>query len=110
MNNIKIVRLQSGEEIICQLNVIGNTYYLVDPCIIIPTGKNNIGIARWMPYTLARRNATQIASKFVLFVVDPVQALADNYIKMTSSIVIPTAGEAATIANTMLSEHDQAKT
>ena len=48
--NHRIVRLSSGEEILCDLLVTGDSYLLKEPAIIIPAGDGNIGLAHWLPY------------------------------------------------------------
>ena len=87
MSNIKIVRLKSGEEILCDLGVSGDKYVLKLPAVIIPTGDGNIGFAHWLPY--ARNEAVQISTKYVVFIVDPTTQLANEYIKMHSNIIVP---------------------
>lgn len=89
----QIVRLTSGEEILCGLQISGDNYVLVDPAIIVPAGNGNIGLMHWLPYAKTDRNV-QISKKFVVFVVDPVDELNSKYNAMVSPIVLPTgAGE-----------------
>lgn len=85
--NHQIVRLSSGEEILCDLLVTGDSYIMKDPTIIIPTGDGNIGLARWMPY--AESKVVTVSKKFVAFIVEPVPQLASNYNAMVSPIVLP---------------------
>jgi len=87
MSNIKIVRLTSGEEILCDLAVIGEKYLLKLPAVIIPTGNGNIGFSHWLPY--AKNEAVCISSKYVVFIVDPTTQLMNEYIKMHSNLIVP---------------------
>lgn len=87
MSNIKIVRLTSGEEILCDLGVIGDKYLLKLPAVIIPTGDGNIGFAHWLPY--AKNEAVSISSKYIVFIVDPTTQLMNEYIKMHSKLIVP---------------------
>lgn len=85
--NHKIVRLSSGEEILCDLIVNGDSYILKEPAVIIPAGDGNIGLAHWLPY--AENEYVTVSKKFVVFVVDPVPQLDSNYNAMMSKIVLP---------------------
>jgi hypothetical protein len=85
--NHRIVRLSSGEEILCDLLVTGDSYILKDPAIIIPTGDGNIGLAHWLPY--AENKAVKVSAKYVVFVVEPVPQLDSNYNAMMSPIILP---------------------
>ena len=89
-----IVRLSSGEEILCDLIVNGDSYILKEPAIIIPAGDGNIGLAHWLPY--AENKAVTISKKFVVFVVEPIPQLDSNYNAMMSKIVLPQVKEIVT--------------
>ena len=89
--NHRIVRLSSGEEILCDLLVTGDSYLLKEPAIIIPAGDGNIGLAHWLPY--ADNKVVTISKKFVVFVVEPVPQLDSNYNAMMSKIVLPQVKE-----------------
>jgi hypothetical protein len=89
--NIQIVRLASGEEILCDLVINGDAYTLKQPAVIIPTGNGNIGFARWLPY--ANANAVTLSKKFVVFVVDPAAQLINKYNEMTNPLTVPVAKE-----------------
>ena len=92
--NHRIVRLASGEEILCDLIVNGDSYIMKEPAIIIPAGDGNIGIARWLPY--ADNKVVTVSKKFVVFVVEPVAQLDSNYNAMMSKIVLPPLKEIVT--------------
>ena len=85
--NHRIVRLSSGEEILCDLVVAGDSYIMKDPAIIIPVEGGNIGLAHWLPY--ADNKVVTVSKKFVVFVIDPVPQLDSNYNAMMSPIVLP---------------------
>lgn len=89
LNDIKIVRMNSGEEVICEIKEMSDTDLTIEnPTIIIPTQDRNIGLAPWMPY--AKTDKMTIQRSFVAFMVDPVDALANQYKSIHSKIITPT--------------------
>lgn len=95
--NHRIVRLTSGEEILCDLLITGDTYVLKNPVVIIPVGDGNIGLAHWLPY--AKNDIVHVSKKAVVFIVDPVQELDAKYNAMLSPIILPpAAGEVTATA------------
>ena len=54
MDNIKIVRLTTGEELICSTKVSSTGYTLKDVAILIPTQNNQLGLAPFMAYSDAK--------------------------------------------------------
>ena len=88
MSNVKIVRMTSGEEILCTIvKEDANNILIEDPTIIIPTQDRNIGLAPWMPY--ADTAKISIKQTFVAFIVDPVEQLAEQYRSIHSKIITP---------------------
>lgn len=99
MSNIKIVRLATGEELICEVTHLKHTpqtdgaaYILKDVAILIPTQQNSLGLAPFMAYSDASKGM-EIDPKFVMFVVDPVQDLKNQYQQMFSKIMTPESSD-----------------
>jgi len=88
MSEIKIVRLATGEELICELSGGPDYFTLKDVAILIPTQENSLGLAPFMAYSEAPKGMT-IASNFVMFVVDPVDGLKKQYQQMFSKVITP---------------------
>jgi len=92
MSYIKIVRLATGEELICELSggpdFCQANFTLKDVAILIPTQENSLGLAPFMAYSEAPKGMT-IASNFVMFVVDPVDGLKKQYQQMFSKVITP---------------------
>lgn len=86
--NTKIVRLNSGEEILCDLEMDGTDYLLKKPLIIIPTNDGQIGFVSWLPYA-DTREGVKIPESFVAFTIDPDGQLDSEYKNHTSSIIVP---------------------
>lgn len=91
MANIKIVRLTTGEELICDLKVTNvDQVILKDVAILIPTQQNQLGLAPFMAYSDAKDGFhTTMAS--VMFIVEPVNDLKNQYQQMFSKVITPTS-------------------
>ena len=82
---VKIVRLTSGEELIGDYDANFST--LKDVAILIPTQQNSLGLAPFMAY--AKYDSLTLVDKDVMFVVEPVADLAEQYKNMFSKIITP---------------------
>ena len=86
MQNIKIVRLNSGEELLCEYEIISETEAkLTDAAILIPTRENSIGLMPFMAY--AEPTPLVIKTSFIPFVADPVEGLKLQYQQMFGKII-----------------------
>ena len=90
-DNIKIVRLSTGEELIA---TIGDTFNrdvlnMTDVAILIPTQQNSLGLAPFMAYSEAK-DGLEVPRTFVMFIVDPVDGLKKQYQNMFNRIITPT--------------------
>ncbi len=86
--NIQLVRLNSGEEILCNLVKDDGDYLLKKPLILIPTGDGQIGFMSWMPYAKTD-DGVLVPDEFVAFTVEPDEQLISEYTSHTSNIVVP---------------------
>jgi hypothetical protein len=93
MSEVKIVRLTSGEELIAKTEQIDNiSYILKKPAILIPAGKDQLAFGQWLPYADID-DGIEILSKFVVFVVDPMEEMKQQYEQaFGSGLVVPSAG------------------
>lgn len=98
MSDIKMVRLSSGEEIICKWSintaVDSKTHILKDCAILFPMGQGKLAFAKWMPYLSEEQHKSgiKINEKFVMFVVDLDEEMKNQYQGMISGLVVPSAG------------------
>lgn len=88
MSEIKIVRLSTGEELICSMSGGPDHYTFKDVAILIPTQQNSLGLAPFMAYSNAPNGMT-VATKFIMFIVDPVEDLKDQYNQMFNKVITP---------------------
>ncbi|HIJ11171.1 TPA: hypothetical protein HA278_03890 [Candidatus Woesearchaeota archaeon] len=75
----KIVRLTSGEEIICNYEEDGDFCELKKPAIIIPTGQGQLGLMPWLAYADLKDKSIKISNKFIVFITDPQTDLLNEY-------------------------------
>ena len=92
-NEIKIVRLVTGEELLCTVSSDLNkaVYTLTDVAILIPTEANSLGLAPFMGYSTAydSKEGMDVEDKFIMFIVDPVETLKKQYQTMFAKILTP---------------------
>lgn len=89
---IKLLRLVSGEEIIAEItNTDEETYLIKDAIVMIPAGEGRIGFMPFMPYTEAKDGLT-IRKQDVMFSVDPIKDMIDQFRQARSGIEIPNKG------------------
>lgn len=87
MTNIKIVRLSTGEELICEVvKTESSKLKLKDVAILIPTQANQLGLAPFMAYSDAA-GGMEIEENFIMFMVDPVSDLQSQWQTMFSRVI-----------------------
>lgn len=87
--SVKIVRLNSGEEIIANYSENGDTVTLKDPSVLIPSPEGKLLLARWIPYANTE-NGVVLEKRNLMFVIDPQKELAEHYTTVVvNNLVIP---------------------
>ena len=76
--NVKVFRLNSGEEILARFEETDTHWTLKDPAVLIPMQKGAIGLMPWMMYAKTS-NGIQIPKTFVAFTVEPLEELKAQY-------------------------------
>jgi hypothetical protein len=92
----KIVRLSSGEEIICKTEMVdhdGTEFVKIkNPAILVPVGDGQLAFAPWLPYGDIT-DGLEIDMKFIVFVIKAQLELANQYNETVGNgIVVPTQG------------------
>jgi len=90
MSDVKIVRLKTGEEILCEYRVSEHRKmtHIKNGLMIVPT-EQSIGFIPFMVYADLPDNTFSVKSSHVLWVVDPVSDLVDRHQETFSTIVTP---------------------
>ena len=76
--NVKLFRLNSGEEILARFEEKETTWLLKDPAVLIPVREGSIGMMPWLMYTKAAKGV-EIPKSFVAFTVEPLDELKSQY-------------------------------
>ena len=93
MSEVKLVRLQTGEEIIAKVEQTDTGYTLKNAAIVLPAGQGKLGLAPYLPYCEIE-NGFDLKEQHVMFVVDPITDFANEYsTSFGSGLVVPSAGE-----------------
>ena len=90
MSEVNIVRLKTGEEILCEYSVSSHTKrtHIKNGLMIVPT-EQSIGFIPFMVYADLPDNTFSVKSSHVLWVVDPATELIDRHQETFSPIVTP---------------------
>ena len=85
---VRVVRLSSGEELICKYETDGETSKIKMPALLIPMQGGQLGMMGWMPY--ADYKELEIDNKFIMFTIKPQVELMNQYNEnLGNGLVIP---------------------
>jgi len=83
MNNVKLVRLQNGSDIISVIEEIMEGHYLLtDPMIFDVTNRgttSHIMLSFFLPQQLVQKNEVILNNKDILFITTPTEDFAEYY-------------------------------
>ena len=86
---VKIVRLDSGEEIMAKITQEGDILNLKDPCVLVPSQEGKLLFVKWLPYANTS-NGVSINASNVVFIIDPLKELEDHYTgAITNNLFVP---------------------
>jgi|688.fasta_scaffold828693_2 hypothetical protein len=93
MSYVNIVRLTSGEEIICQYEelttVEGVFCVLKNPAILIPNNEGKLMFAKWVPY-MKQDDGVKVLKSNTLFAGEPMDDLREHYMTViVNNLFIP---------------------
>jgi hypothetical protein len=90
--NVKVFRLNSGEEILSRFEMTDTHVTLKDPAILVPVGQGQIGLMPWMMYTKAAKGV-EIPHSFIAFSLEPLEELKSQYdASLNKGLVTPSTG------------------
>jgi hypothetical protein len=88
--NVKLVRITSGEDLICDLlNETDDSVTFTDAIVAVPAGNGQIGFAPWSPLLSKDVKELTIDKKFVMYVSEPQDQILTEYKSMFSKIIAP---------------------
>jgi small nuclear ribonucleoprotein (snRNP)-like protein len=89
MDNIKIVRLKNGEDIVGQLTNVDDSYDVVEPMTVDVEyrGKEpGLVMRHWLPIQLVKYNEITIKQTDVLCVLEPSEDFAEYYMNTVEKV------------------------
>ena len=85
----RLVRLSSGEDVICNMIAIEDDYITVtDTIVAVPTGEGQIGFAPWSPL-LREDEEVSIQMSHVVYISFANDNIKEQYERMFSSVLTP---------------------
>lgn len=84
---MNLVRLTTGEEIVCKLEEDGDFYVISEGVIIVPTGDGKVGMVPFVPY--GKGDPIRVKKQFVMFVTEPHTDIEDYVRRMLTGIQVP---------------------
>lgn len=89
--NVQLVRVTSGEDIICDLiEETDDSVTFENAIIAIPAGNGQISFAPWSPLLSKEVKSLTISKKFVMYIAEPQDQMVDEYKSIFSPIIAPT--------------------
>jgi hypothetical protein len=82
MDNIKIIRLQNGDDIIGTVVFDYDEYYVKEPMLVeleYIGNKSSLIMRQWLPTQLISKNEIKLKERDVLFVVEPAEDFCEYY-------------------------------
>lgn len=100
----KIVRLNSGEEIVAKVTHSGDSIRVEDPLILVPTSQRAIALAPWLPYTTVKDEGIEIPVDRVMFIANPHPEMEKEYTSAITGLVVPDKEVVGAIGSDLLTE------
>lgn len=86
MSDPKIVRLVTGEELLCKITDSNENHVTIEnPLIILPSADGKIQFLPYMAY--ADFKTLPLRTQDIMFVVNPSSRMADKFLEATSGII-----------------------
>ena len=90
--NVKLIRMWSGEDVVLDLlEEKDESIVFQNPIVAIPTGQGQMGFAPWSPLLEGKDKPLEITRRYTVYITEPNSEVIDNYKKMFSPLVTPSA-------------------
>ena len=88
--NVKVIRMWSGEDVIADLVKEGDeTITVCNPIVAVPTSAGQMGFAPWAPLLSDKNVELDITRKYVVYISETQDEIAEQYQQMFSAIQTP---------------------
>jgi hypothetical protein len=89
-DEIKLIRLTSGEELIGRFSSVDDKVIIGrNLTVLIPTQSNSLGLAPYMPYTTVDMTGIELRLKDIMFILDPIEELKNRYKEIHGDLLVP---------------------
>lgn len=89
MAQVKIIRLNSGEEIIANVTETETDITLKNASVLIPSPEGKLLLAKWLPYADIENGIT-LEKKHIVFIVSPQKELENHFVNVVvNNLVVP---------------------
>ena len=92
-DNVQIIRLTTGEEILCKATKTETGWLVKNPVLIVPVNMENISLIPWLGYADHPDEGIEIQEKIVAFALQPASRLKSKYESIFSKIIAPDSGD-----------------
>lgn len=111
MDNIKIIRLHSGEDIIASFNEEDGSVIVNNPMTVffkrMPTGKAVMMMMPWLPVEIISFNTASIHNEDILTVIEPSEHLIEYYARTVEDLTQKVEEEKQDLERKLLNEDDE---
>lgn len=102
-DNVRIIRLTTGEEVICKAedasSLEGKGWLIKDALLLVPVNLQNLSMIPWLAYADIPEEGLHIPEKIIAFTVIPQKRLKAEYDKAFSKILTPDLGDVASASD-----------
>lgn len=85
--SVKVVRMLSGEDILCICEDKDHFFEIKDGVVIVPTQNQSVQFVPYSPFTT--KDPLRLNKDMVVFVATPEKSLEDQHKKMFGGIITP---------------------
>lgn len=83
-----IMRMKTGEDVLCRATKTANGWHLKDPMALVPTPDGRLAFVGWMPFA-DTDNGVDIPADFVYFTLKAMKEIETQYMSFKSNISTP---------------------
>lgn len=88
--NVKLIRLNTGEDVIADLiSESENTIVITNPIVAVPSGRGELGFAPWSPLLSKDVKDLTINKNFVVYISETQPQMVEQYTQIFSPIITP---------------------
>lgn len=90
MADVKLIRMQSGEDVVAEIvnGEKGSQITTIKNAIVaVPTGQGQIGFAPWAPILHKSKNEIEVKNSFIVFIAEVDEDVANQHKQMYGGVI-----------------------